>query len=81
MKTFAYVLLMAGFAAAKDLPPTETPKDEPKKDKDGNLVDTTDADADADADAGVEPDLTPEQEWELYWANFDDRMLMARMAW
>ena len=77
MKTFAYVLLMAGFAAAKDLPPTETPEDEPKKDKDGNLVDTTDA----DADAGVEPDLTPEQEWELYWANFDDRMLMARMAW
>ena len=47
-------------------------------DEDGNPIDATDA---TDEDAGVEPDLTPEQEWEQYWANFDDRMLMARMGW
>ena len=82
MKNIALVLLLAGIAVAKELPPTE-PTNEPEyDDKDADAATTTDADATpADDDAGIEPELTPEEQWKLYWEQFEDHMLMARMGW
>ena len=79
MKTFALVLLMAGFAAAKELPPTEPAAEEPKYDKDGKPI--VDPEAPADGDEGLEPDLTPEEQAKIYWQNLTDEMLLARMTW
>mmetsp|Transcript_20792 Transcript_20792/g.24419 ORF Transcript_20792/g.24419 Transcript_20792/m.24419 type:complete len:287 (-) Transcript_20792:109-969(-) len=89
MKTFALVLLMAGFAAAKDLPPTDVDAptyddDTPKPAEDGTDATQADGEIPAEgeaADEGVEPDLEPEETWEEYWERFGGEMLMARMGW
>ena len=82
MKNIALVLLLAGIAVAKELPPTEPTNEPDYDDKDADAAATTDADATpADDDAGIEPELTPEEQWKLYWEQFDDHMLMARMGW
>ena len=77
MKTFAVsAILMAAFAAAKDLPTTDvdTPEYQEEKIEEGGV------DGD-DVDMGLEPDLETEETWEEYWARLDDEMLMARLGW